>query len=163
MPKRKKVELDRRLLRRLAEMYRPFRFPATVAFAILIANQFVSLVPAYLLGWLIDGLSANTPIRQLIGLVVLSGVIKVINTLIIRWRINYEFRHIDYKLPKMLSLITLENLFKFSPGQNRDQNSGKIQSIVNQGGFNRPLTAPVVQCDTHRVASHHRGGCSPLV
>lgn len=131
--KTEKLKIDRNLVKRIGGLYRPFMWPAIIAFLILLFNQMVWLIPAYLVGTIINGLQEKWPTNQLIGLVVLSTTISIVNTLIVRWRINYEYQRIDYKLPMLLSLGTLDNLFKFSAGQNRANNSGKIKGIVDQG------------------------------
>jgi ABC-type multidrug transport system fused ATPase/permease subunit len=133
MNKKNKVSLDKQFLFRLIDLYLPFKWPLLVAFVVLVVNQFANLAPAYLVGLIIDGLSTGATQNYLVSLVVISGVIKVVNVLVIRWRINYEFRTIDYKLPMRLSELTLSQLFTFSPGQNRSQNSGKVQSVISQG------------------------------
>ena len=130
---KKDTSIDRGLLKRLGHLYLPFRWPVCIALVVMFMNQFISLIPAFFVGMIVDELMGSARQNVLFGLVGGMGIAKILNTLIVRWRINYELRHIDFKLPQRFAEQTLRGLLRFSPGQNRNHNSGKIQGIVDKG------------------------------
>ncbi|MCC6934183.1 MAG: ABC transporter ATP-binding protein [Candidatus Yanofskybacteria bacterium] len=126
-------------LRRTLEVYRTFRGPATVVFALLVAGQLVSMARPYLFGVIGDGLiaaHADSPWATMAATLPFVGLIlatSLVSNALWGLRQHIEVAHLDFEVGQLTARRTLERLMEFSPGQHMAENSGLKQSVVNKG------------------------------
>ncbi len=121
-------------MKRLVEIYRPYRWAMLGVFAFIALSQAINLVAPYLQGKVIDSLINKRPIDQIYLLVLATLAMSILHVVVVRYlRELYEIKHIDFSVPRHVSRTTMERMLEFSIGQHISENSGIKQSIINRG------------------------------
>ncbi|MBI5732947.1 ABC transporter ATP-binding protein [Candidatus Jorgensenbacteria bacterium] len=123
----------RQLIKRIIEIYRPFRKAVIALFSFLVVLQILSLFVPYVFGKIIDAIILKdfTLFKQL---AFLSFCLYFLQNIIVGYlRDLVETKHIDFDVPRYVASLTLGKLLNFSIGQHLNQNSGITQSVVGKG------------------------------
>lgn len=124
----------KQFLKRVIEVYRPFRWALLGVFGFIALSQALNLAAPYLQGRVIDGLIGKRPIHQiylLVGVTLAVSLIRVVVVMYLRER--HEIKHLDFFITQSMNHATLEKLLGFSIGQHISENSGLKHSIITKG------------------------------
>lgn len=114
-------------------IYREYRKPALVALGMLFVGQILTLSYPLLFGQIMNGIIRSDPIREILQFVAIAFAITTANFAFERLRCLYEIKYLDFKVPRDVRQRTLSKVLSLSPGQNRGQNSGKMQAVIDKG------------------------------
>ncbi len=132
-------------LRKIYELYEPFRGKMARVFIFIIVLQGLGLTGPYIQGKTIDVIAKHRPINDAIILAVIALAITMIRGVVIMyWREKYEIKYIDYPVPRHMNLSTLKRLLSLSLGQHITENSGLKQSVVSRGQHSLATLGPMV-------------------
>ena len=121
-------------LKRLMEVYKPFRRPMLGVFGFIALSQALNLAAPYLQGKVIDNLINQMPISQVWTLVLVMLAVSIVHIVVVMYlRELYEIKNIDFAFPRHLNRTTLERMLGFSIGQHISENSGIKQSVIGRG------------------------------
>lgn len=123
----------KQFLRRIFEIYKPFRRAMMGVFAFIAASQALNLFAPYLQGRVIDELFNRKPINQIYLLIGATLVISLIRIGLIYWREKYELHKVDFVIPQHMNHMTITSLCGYSIGQHINENSGLKQSKITKG------------------------------
>lgn len=132
-----------RFVLQVLAIYRNFQKPVLVALGLLFLCQVLSLAFPLLFGQVVNGIIRRDPTRDIFIFVGIAFAIMIANLGLERIRCIYEARRLDFKVPKDVQERTLQKILSLSPGQNRGQNSGKMQAIVDKGEVALSRLAPL--------------------
>jgi ATP-binding cassette subfamily B protein len=126
--------------RKLNEIYRPFRWALAVMLGFSILGQVFNLVPAFVIGKLMELLIANAKEPQFqVGhkvSLLLAGLLasQLFSNVILRYlRERFEIRYVDKSITFHVSAMTLKWMFGLSPGQHQRLHSSTKRSVVDKG------------------------------
>jgi ABC-type multidrug transport system fused ATPase/permease subunit len=121
-------------IKKVLEIYRPFRATAIIMLLFLLVMQGLSVVSPFLFGKIIDSIIAKKPLASVLQLASISlGIFFLQNILLSYYKDRFEMEKIDYDIPRYIANKTLEKIFSLSIGQHNNQHSGIKQSIINRG------------------------------
>jgi len=123
----------KQFVKRVIEVYRPYRWAMLGVFGFIACAQAVNLAAPYLQGKVIDNLINKRPIGQIYLLVAATLVMSLLQIAIMYFRERNEIKRIDFSVPRHVSRTTLEKVLGFSIGQHISENSGIKQSIISRG------------------------------
>ena len=124
----------KQFVKRLIEVYRPYRWAMLGVFAFIALSQAINLAAPYLQGKVIDNLINKRPIDQIYLLVLATLAMSVLHIVVVSYlRELYEIKNIDFSVPRHVSRTTMERMLGFSIGQHISENSGIKQSIISRG------------------------------
>lgn len=123
----------KQFLKRIFEIYKPFRRAMMGVFAFIAASQALNLFAPYLQGRVIDELFNRKPINQIYLLIGATLVISLIRIGLIYWREKYELHKVDFAIPQYMNHMTITSLCGYSIGQHINENSGLKQSKITKG------------------------------
>ncbi|TSC75206.1 MAG: Uncharacterized protein G01um101444_52 [Parcubacteria group bacterium Gr01-1014_44] len=124
----------KQFLKRLIEVYRPYRWAMLGVFAFIALSQAINLAAPYLQGKVIDNLINKRPLDQIYLLVLATLAMSVLHIVVVSYlRELYEIKNIDFSVPRHVSRTTMERMLGFSIGQHISENSGIKQSIISRG------------------------------
>lgn len=124
----------KQFVKRLIEVYRPYRWAMLGVFGFIALSQAINLAAPYLQGRVIDNLINKRPIDQIYILVIGTLVMSLIHIMVVSYpRELYEIKNIDFSVPRHVSRTTMERMLGFSIGQHISENSGIKQSIISRG------------------------------
>jgi len=115
------------------EIFRPFHGKFLVLLALNFLTQGVWQLGPFMLGKTVNSVTTKQSFEQIMLLVGITFLAWVSGILISRWRSLYQEKHVEYEVEQYLSNMTLEKYLGLSLGQDRSQNSGITQSVVNRG------------------------------
>lgn len=120
-------------LRRIIEIYKPFKKVVVVIFLFIVCSQVLTLIAPFIYGKIIDGIISGVEMKQIVFLALITLLVFVLNSIVSYFQQRYEINRLDYDVPRHVSKKTLEKIFSFSVGQHNNQNSGVKQSVINKG------------------------------
>ena len=124
----------KQMLRRLYEVWKPFRWLALVALALIILTEALALVGPYLYGRLIDSMVERAEMHEVFKIIGFIFAITVTNYIVIEFLTNkIQFKHIQIPLQRQISTLSLKILMQFSIGQHLNENSGIKHSTITRG------------------------------
>jgi len=123
----------RDFIKKLYEMYRPFRWKMSVVFLFIAFSSGFGLITPYLQGRVVDGLVSRQPINHIAWLIGAALLVALLHNLFAHCRELYEIKNIDFSVRRHISHSTLRRVLGFSIGQHISENSGLKQSVINRG------------------------------
>ena len=123
----------RDFIKKLYEMYRPFRWKMSVVFLFIAFSSGFGLITPYLQGRVVDGLVSRQPINHIAWLIGAALLVALLHNLFAHCRELYEIKNIDFSVRRHISHSTLQGVLGFSIGQHISENSGLKQSVINRG------------------------------
>lgn len=121
-------------LRKLFDIYRPFRKVVLAMFVFLSFSEALMLVSPYLYGKIIDTIIAKKTIQQVLILALFALLVYVVqNVLLSYYREKFELKNFDFDVSRHIAKKTLQKVLAFSIGQHVNENSGIKQSVINRG------------------------------
>lgn len=121
-------------LKKLQEVYKPFKRAVFAIFAILLVSEGLNLVGPYIYGKIIDGIISGKNIRYVLSLLGISLIVYLINGFTLNFIREYvEIKKLDFDVNREMSKKTLAKILSFSIGQHENQNSGIKKSIIDKG------------------------------
>lgn len=122
-------------IKRIFEIYKPFRRPMMMVFLFIAVSQALIVVNPYIQGKIVDEVFAKASLGKTCALAVLAFVLFIINSIFSNFfREKFELKNLDFSIPKFVSIkVTLEKIFSFSIGQHHNQNSGVKRSVIDKG------------------------------
>jgi len=123
----------REIIKKIAELYKPFKRVIITVFFLMIIQQAISLISPYIYGKIIDGMVSKKPFNQILALAFVALAVYVTGSLIGFFRDRFEIRNFDFKIFHQVSREVLKKLFGLSVGQHLNENSGLKQSIIDRG------------------------------
>ena len=127
------------LLGRFKPFFRPFFWPLTVVFMLLVAAQTTTLAGPYVYGRIIDGIVKNLGkapgviIATVLPLLLINFALSLLESGLNYWRERYEVKKIDFTLINHLTFLSVGKFLGFSIGQHTNQHSGIKKSIIDKG------------------------------
>jgi len=122
------------MLKRLYEVWKPFRWLALAALALNILTEGLALVGPYLYGRLIDSMVERADMTEIFKVIGLIFAITVANYIVIEFIAStIKFKHIQIPLKRRISALSLDALMRFSIGQHLNENSGVKHSTITRG------------------------------
>ncbi|HQH20428.1 MAG TPA: ABC transporter ATP-binding protein [Candidatus Pacearchaeota archaeon] len=122
------------IVAKLKEIYKPFWGVMAVIFFFLLVQQAIALISPYIYGKIIDGITQGRPLKEVIGLCLLSLFIFLLNDIVIHYNEDkLEIKKFDFDVKRVVAQKTLDKLLALSIGQHENQNSGVKKSIIDRG------------------------------
>ncbi|MEI6379133.1 MAG: ABC transporter ATP-binding protein [Candidatus Falkowbacteria bacterium] len=127
------------LLGRFTPFFRPFFWPLTVVFLLLVAAQTTTLAGPYFYGRIIDGIVKNLGkapgviITAILPLLLINFAISLVESTLNYLRERYEIKKLDFALVNHLTFLSVGKFLGFSIGQHTNQHSGIKKSIIDKG------------------------------
>lgn len=124
----------KQFVKKVLEMYKPFRWAILGMFGFIAISQAINLISPYLQGKIVDGLISGKPINGIFLLVGATLIISVLRIVMLSyWQDAYEIEKLHFPIQKHLYDKTLRKVLTFSIGQHIGENSGIKQSVINRG------------------------------
>lgn len=121
-------------LKKIFEIYRPFRKAVLAMFVFLALSEALMLVSPYLYGKIIDAIIAKKAMQQVLVLASFTLLVYILqNVLLTYYRERFELKNFDFDVPRHIAKKTLQKVLAFSIGQHVNENSGIKQSVINRG------------------------------
>jgi len=121
-------------LKRLWEIYKPFRWSMLVIFGFIAAVQGLGLLSPYFQGRLIDYVISGKPLKQTFLILVAALVTYVAQSVLLGyWRDVYQIKYVDFAVARHASQKTIKKVLDLSIGQHINENSGVKQSVIVKG------------------------------
>jgi len=120
-------------LRSLFKLYKPFRWKIIIVACLLLLVSVAGLAVPYFFGRIVESITSNGITAEswrFVGYAALASV----GMLLLRYiQLIYEEHHIDHDIPEHLRIITVKKAQELSVNQHMNENSGRLQSVVNTG------------------------------
>lgn len=123
----------RQFVKKVAEIYQPYRWAMLGVFGFIACSQAVNLTAPYLQGKVIDNLINGESVSQIYILVGVTLAMSLLQIAIMYFRELNEIKYIDFSVPRHVSRTTMERMLGFSIGQHISENSGIKQSVISRG------------------------------
>jgi ABC-type multidrug transport system fused ATPase/permease subunit len=124
----------RRFIKKLFEIYKPFKKHFLVILAFIAANQVMNLAYPYLFGKVVDHVFTKQPLSSTFAVLGLAFVIYIIQDLILQYRKDiYNLKHIEFALNRQTAMLTNQKIFELSIGQHVSEHSGVKKSVISSG------------------------------
>jgi len=120
-------------LKTIYTIYKPFLRPTTVVMLLLVFSIGAGFAVPYFFGKIVSAVTANSPSEE-IWTLVFGALVASLSALFISYmRERFEARNLDWDIPHYFQYVTLNKANELSVNQHMNENSGKLQSIVNTG------------------------------
>lgn len=138
-------------LKRIIEIYKPFKKVTAIIFFFMICSQVLVLVSPYIYGKIIDGIISGAEMKKIVVLALITLVAYILNSIVGYFQARFEINHLNYDVRRHVSKKTLEKMFSFSVGQHNNQNSGVKQSVINKGEHSLTTFAHTILYDVFPI------------
>jgi len=124
----------KKYIKKIWELYKPFRKALIFLFILTLISQMLFLVPPILYAKVVDSVISKEPLLKSLYFVIAVFVVGFLSKVVMNYIRNYtEIKWIHYDVDRYVYNKNISKILSFSVGQNTNENSGVKQSILNRG------------------------------
>jgi len=123
----------KKYIKKIWELYKPFRKTVIVLFVLTLAIQILYLIPPIIYAKTVDSIFAKSSLSHSLILVSAIFIIEILSGFFDQIKTRLELKYLDYDIERYICNKNLDKILGLSMGQNTNENSGVKQSVLDRG------------------------------